>query len=333
MNPTSPAVLPDPPASFDSGMLDVGDGHRIWYEQSGDPQGIPVVLFHGGPGSGSSPRQRMSFDAARFRVVQFDQRGCGRSEPRGELAHNRTAALVADAERLREHLGIARWLVSGGSWGSTLALVYSARHRERVDGVLLRAVFLAGRAELDWYFQGSRVVAPEAWARFAGEIPQRWRRRIVAYLDRSLRGGDADKAARLALAWMNYEAVLNGVDPATPSAVPPPAGGVETLVAKYRVQAHYLANRCFLGSGEVLRAAISLGGLPVAIIHGSRDLVCLPRNAWLVHRACAGSRLAWAAGSGHDPFNPSMQSLTRAALACFAADRDFSRWPPLAPAP
>lgn len=327
MNSPTGTTTDQPPVAFDSGWLEVGDGHRVWYEQSGNADGFPVVLLHGGPGSGSSPRQRLFFDAGLFRIIQFDQRGCGRSEPTGELAHNRTVALVGDIERLREHLRIERWLVSGGSWGSTLALVYAARHLDRVAGVLVRAVFLAGRADLDWYFHGARVIAPQAWERFAAEIPRRWRRRIIGYLDRSLRGDDADKAARLALAWRDYEAVINGPDPATPSAVPAPAGGIATLVAKYRVQAHYLAQRCFLGSGEVLRAASALRGVPVAIIHGTRDLVCLPQGAWLTHRACPGSRLAWAAGSGHDPFNPSMAALTRSALACFAADRDFSRWP------
>jgi proline iminopeptidase len=159
------------------------------------------------------------------------------------------------------------------------------------------------------------------------EIPRRWRRRVLTYLHRSLRGGaDAEKAVRLAMAWMNYEAVLNGPDPSVPQAVPPPSGDV-ALCAKYRVQSHYLAQRCFLGHAAALRAATALSGLPVAIIHGTRDLICLPRNAWRVHRACAGSRLAWAAGSGHNPFHPAMDALTRGALACFAEHGNFSRWP------
>lgn len=314
-------------AAFDSGWLEVGDGHRVYFEQSGNPAGVPVVLLHGGPGSGSSPRQRSFYDPDLFRIVQFDQRGCGRSEPMGELAHNHTAALVADIEGLRTQLGIERWLVSGGSWGSTLAIAYASAHRARATGVLLRAVFLAGRSDLEWYFHGSRVVAPVAYERFMGEIPRRARRRVLDYLDRSLRGGDVDKGARLATAWMQYEAALNGPDPSAPSAVPPPAGGAVPLCAKYRIQAHYLARRCFLGHRAVLRAAASLSGMPVAVIHGTRDLICLPHGAWRVHRACAGSHLAWAAGAGHDPFFPTMDALTRSALASFAADGNFSRWP------
>jgi len=151
---------------------------------------------------------------------------------------------------------------------------------------------------------------------------------VLTYLERNLRSGtDAAKATRLATAWMNYEAALNGDDPALPQAVPPPPGGAEALCAKYRVQAHYLAQRCFLGRGAVLHAAAALRGVPVALIHGTRDLICLPQNAWQVHRACAGSRLAWAAGTGHNPFHPAMDALTRSALACFADHGDFSRWP------
>ena len=322
----APASL-QPAAAFDSGWLDVGQGHRVYYEQAGAAAGIPVVLLHGGPGSGSSPRQRVFYDPALFRIVQFDQRGSGRSEPMGETANNHTAALVGDIERLREHLAIDRWLVSGGSWGSSLALAYSAPHRERVSGVVLRAVFLAGRADIDWYFDGSRAVAPAAYERFVAEIPRRWRRRIPQYLERSLRGTDAEKCARLAMAWMRYEAALNGPDPALPQAVAPPAGGADALCAKYKIQAHYLAQRCFLGHAAVLRAAAALRGVPLAIIHGTRDLICLPQSAWRVHHACQGSRLAWAPGAGHDPFHPAMDALMREALACFAKFGDFSRWP------
>ena len=312
---------------FDAGHLGVGDGHRIWYQQAGAAHGIPLVLLHGGPGSGSSTRQRAFFDPGIFRIVQFDQRGCGRSEPLGETAHNHTAALVADIERLRAHLAIERWLVCGGSWGATLALAYASQHRARASGVFVRAVFLAGRSDLVWYFLDSRAVAPEAHEQFLAHVPRRWQRRVLTYLDRSLSGGDADKCERLALAWMRYEAALNGPDPSLPQAVPPPPGGAVPLCAKYKIQAHYLARRCFLGHAAVLRAAAALAGLPVAIIHGTRDLICLPRSAWRVHRACHGSRLAWAAGAGHDPFHPSMDTLTRSALRQFAANGDFSRWP------
>ena len=312
---------------FDEGWLDVGQGHRIYYAQAGNRDGLPVVLLHGGPASGSTPRQRIFYDHHRFRIIQFDQRGSGRSEPMGEIAHNHTAALVGDIERLREHLSIERWLVSGGSWGATLALAYASQHREHVSGVVLRGVFLAGRTDLDWYFQGAGAIVPEAHEQFMAHIPRRWQRRVLTYLDRSLSGADADKCLRLATAWQRYEATINGPDPSTPHAVPAPSGGDAALCAKYKIQAYFLARRCFLGHTAVLRAAASLRGVPVALIHGTRDLVCLPRGAWRVHRACAGSRLAWAPGAGHDPYHPKADALFREALACFAADGDFSRWP------
>lgn len=315
----------DPAPSFDAAWLEVGHGHRIYYEQAGSSDGLPVVLLHGGPGSGASPRQRIFFAADRFRIVQFDQRGCGRSTPRGEVAHNHTDALIADIEALRIQLGIERWLVFGGSWGSTLALAYAARHRERVAGLILRGVFLAGRADLQWFFHDVSAFAPQANERFLARIPRRWRGRVVTYAERCFNGPDVQRALALASAWQQYESVLNGMRPdvmveATEQATP-------ALRDKYRVQAHYLAHRCFLGDKAVMRAAASLAGLPIAITHGTHDLVCRPLNAWRVHRACAGSRLAWAASAGHSPYDPVSTQLLQDASACFADNGDFAAWP------
>ena len=331
---TSVSAVADPlPATFDAGWLDVGHGHRIHYEQSGNPDGIPLVLLHGGPGSGGTPRQRMYYDASRYRIVQFDQRGCGRSEPNGETAYNHTAALVEDIERLRTTLGIERWLVCGGSWGSALALAYAAAHRGSLSGLILRGMFLTGRADLEWYFGGAGVIAPEAYEQFIAQIPRRWRRRVLTYLDRSLKGTDAEKAARLVAAWVRYESVLNAADvmPAPPAFID--QVDAAALWPKYRIQAHFLAQRCFLGEPAMLRAAASLTGLPVALMHGTRDLICRPSNAWRVHCACAGSRIAWAQGAGHDPYHPHAVALVRDAAACFAADGNFERWPSTAAAP
>jgi len=311
--------------AYDQGWLDVGHGHRMHYLQAGNPDGLPIVLLHGGPASGSTPRQRVFYDHRRYRIVQFDQRGSGRSEPTGEIAHNNTAALIGDIERLRVHLSIERWLVSGGSWGSALGLAYAAAHQPRVSGLLLRGMFLTGRADMEWYFGGAGVIAPQAYQEFIGHIPRRWRRRVLTYIDRSLKGADADKAMRLTAAWQRYESVLNGAD--VMPAVIDANWGSPAAWEKYRIQAHYLAQRCFLGQSAMLRAAASLKDVPVALLHGTRDLVCRPVNAWLVHRACAGSRLAWAQGAGHDPYHPVAIALTRQASECFAADGNFSRWP------
>lgn len=323
MQETSLAAQPAD-AVFDDGWLDVGHGHRVYYLQAGNPNGLPIVLLHGGPASGSTPRQRIFYEPRRYRMVQFDQRGSGRSEPMGEVAHNHTAALIDDIERLRTHLAIERWAVSGGSWGSSLGLAYAAAHQDKVTGLLLRGMFLTGRADLDWYFGGAGTIAPQAYQEFVEHIPRRWRRRVLTYIDRSLKGADADKAARLTAAWQRYESVLNAAD-VMPAAID--AGwGTPAACAKYRIQAHYLAQRCFLGQNAMLRAAASLKGLPVALMHGTHDLVCRPVNAWLVHRACAGSKLAWAQGAGHDPYHPAALALMRAATDCFAADGNFSHW-------
>ncbi|MGH8123867.1 MAG: prolyl aminopeptidase [Rudaea sp.] len=315
------------PATFDANTLALDHGHRLYYEQAGAANGNPVLLLHGGPGSGSSPRQREFFDGEKFRIVQFDQRGCGRSEPRGATAHNNTAALIADIERLREHLAIGRWLVCGGSWGAALALAYAASHRDRVAGLVLRGVFLTGKADLDWFFHGAATLLPEAHLRFIEQIPRRWRRSVTTWLDRSFQSGDLLQQSRLALEWQRYEAALSSPLVAARATSPSAHAAVDTLRATYTIQAHYLAHRCFLGEAAVLRAAANLGGVPVAIVHGTLDFVCRPVNAWRVHRACAGSRLAWAAGAGHDPYHPLSKRLLRDAVECFAAQRDFAQWP------
>ena len=317
--PTTPAA--------DSGWLDVGHGHRVWYEQSGARDGIAVVLLHGGPGSGSTPRQREIFDAQRYRLVQFDQRGCGRSTPLGETAHNHVDALIADIEALRAHCGIEKWLVCGGSWGASLALAYAAKHRERVSGVLLRGVFLTARADLDWFFHGVAAFAPQANSDFLAEIPRNWRRSVVSWLDRCFAGSDRERMLRVAAAWQTYETRLDSPHAAVVAAASLGADAQERLIAKYRVQSHYLARRCFLGEKALLRAAAALRGVPVALVHGSNDRVCRPQNAWRVQRACAGSRLAWADQAGHDPFHANAFRLLRSATDAFATTHDFSGWP------
>ena len=327
--PPVPSVVA---ATAAAGWLDVGDGHRIYHEEAGTRGGIAVVLLHGGPGSGGNPRQREFLDATRYRIIQFDQRGCGRSTPLGATAHNHTDALIGDIETLRRHLGIERWLVVGGSWGAALALAYAARHRESVSGILLRGTFLTGSADLHWFFHGVAALAPQAHADFMAAIPRRWQRSIDSWLDRCFADADAGdaRALRVANAWQTYERRLEYPSAAAFAAAD--TGAVWRLIAKYRVQAHYLARHCFLGEAAVMRAANALRGVPVALVHGTHDLICRPHNAWRVQRVCAGSRLAWAAQAGHDPWHPATSRLLREALDCFAAEGDFSRWPAAATA-
>lgn len=319
-------MLHAPMEPFDHGWLEVGHGHRVYYEQCGNPDGRPALYLHGGPGSGCSPRQRRFFDPEKWRVVLFDQRGCGRSTPLGHTEHNHSDALIADIEALRHHLGIAQWLVFGGSWGATLAAAYAARHREACSGVLLRGLFLGGREDIEWFFHGAAALAPEAHDAFMQAVPARWRRRVVTWLDRVFSAGDLARIDPAVRAWRAWEHALGAWPERT---VPPEPTQDEwpLLRARYRVQSHYLARRCFLGDARVLDAIARLRGLPVAFIHGTNDLICRPQNAARAHRSLAGSRLAWAQGAGHDPFHPASLSLIGSALAAHARDGHFDAWP------
>lgn len=317
--------MPYPPIdAFDHGRLAVGDGHVLYYEQIGRADGVPAVLLHGGPGSGCSPAHRRFFDPERYRAVLFDQRGCGRSTPRGEVRRNTTAELIADIERLRTHLGIERWLLVGGSWGSALAAAYAGRHPERVSGALLRGIFLTGRADMDWFFDDVRALEPAAWQRFAEHFPRRRRRNLLDACVRVFERGDADAVSGLVRAWSAYERHL--LDPATAVATAWSPESLAAAIDRYRVQIHYLARRCFLGERVVLDAAGGLHGVPVAIVHGSEDRVCRPLNAWRLQHRLAGSRLLLVRGAGHDVFAPALAAPFVDALDRYARDGHFGDW-------
>jgi proline iminopeptidase len=317
-----------------SGWLDVGEGHRVYFEDHGPAHALPVLIIHGGPGSGSTPRHREFFARERYRCIQLDQRGCGRSEPAARVVGNDTAALIADIERLRQHLGIARWLVFGGSWGAALALAYAAGHRPRVLGVLLRASFLSGQDEIERFFTGHPERAPQSRAALlealgartgiAFELDQ-----LFAALDPlGLRpGSDAcPRLADLAWRWQAYELALDGGGDRLPPCPEDPAQ-LRRLLAKYRIQAHYLARHCFLGTDAVLAAARQLEGLPVALVHGTADHICPVDNARRLLKACPGARLAWAEGAGHHPWQGDTPKLLRSASDCFAHRGSFDAWP------
>lgn len=311
-SPPFPAVEP-----WQRGWLRVGEEHSIYFEQCGNPHGLPLVVLHGGPGSGCSPRMRQLFDPARFRIVLFDQRGCGRSTPRGECAHNTTADLVADIERLRQHLGVARWLVTGGSWGAALAVAYVAAHREACLGTILRGIFLTGPADLEWFFGGAGGLFPQTWQKFDRAAPGDRQRTLADRLFDAVLGDDAMLAAEAVRHWVQWEATLDGGSPA-PLPEFADAGARDALLAKYRVQAHYLRHHCFLGETRLLELAATLGSVPVTILHGAKDLVCRADNARRLHRAAPGSRLRIVPDTGHNPFVPSMQQALVEAAAHFS---------------
>lgn len=308
-------------------MLEAGDGHCLYFEQCGNPDGLPVVVLHGGPGSGCTPQQRRFFDPDRFRIVLFDQRGCGRSTPRGAIADNTTDHLVADIERLRGHLGIDRWLVFGGSWGSSLAIAYAAAHGGACLGLILRGIFLTGRADLDWFFRGSAQFLAEDWTRFAAIAPgRRLLDHCAEVLAPEIEPGEA--AFTAVRAWAAYEAAALHFGLERPQPIPT-ADFIEVrrLVDKYRIQSHYLTRQCFLGEARLLHLARRCGDLPTAILHGRRDLICRPLNAWRLHRSMPHSRLRMVENSGHNPFEPAMSTALVAATRHFARHFDFAEWP------
>jgi proline iminopeptidase len=286
--------------------LPVGSGHRLHFEVCGNPHGHPVLFLHGGPGSHTRPAHRCFFDPAVYRIVLFDQRGCGRSLPSGEVRDNTTYHLVADIESLRRALNVERWLLFGGSWGSTLALAYGIAYPRRVAGLILRGVFLASRDELDWYVRGLRRFIPEASIRLAGGDSQD----VLARYHSLVNHPDIPIAVSAAQRWLEYEEAA--MNPAVPSSGPAQSGGAE-LLARARVQLHYLVNHCFLREGELLDGLWRLEKVPAIIVQGRRDMVCPPHAAWQVAQRLSLAELRMIAGGGHAASEPPMAEALRAA--------------------
>ena len=322
----SPDALRPPEQGDSSGLLAVGDGHQIYYEQCGVATGLPVVFLHGGPGGGCLARHRELFDLTRYRVTLFDQRGCGRSLPRGAVQANTSDALIADIERLRQHLGIERWLVFGGSWGAGLALAYAAAHRTACLGLVLRGVFLGRASDLDWFFQQARQFLPDAWAALAAQAPEAAREDLLGWLTGGLHGSDAGAALSRAIAWEAWESSVSQRQSAAPRVDGLSAADAAALLDKYRVQSHYLTHGCFWGDSALLARAQTLASVPTAILHGRLDWVCRPQSAWDLYQCLPGSKLQWLETCGHSPFEPAMSQALVQAMAHFADHRNFARW-------
>ncbi len=295
-------------AAHASGHLDVGDDQQIYWEVSGNPDGKPAVFLHGGPGGGTAPYHRQFFDPAAYRIVLFDQRGCGRSTPHiadgADLSVNTTQHLIADIEALRTHLGVERWLVFGGSWGSTLALAYAQQYPDRVTELLLRGIFLLRRKEIDWYYNGGAAnVFPEMWAKFLAPVPiaERGGDLVEAY-HRLLQSGDDDVATAAAIAWSTWEG-------ATSALLPKPDRIAETAqprfaVAFAQIENHYFCNAGFLAEGQLLRDIARIGHIPGVIVQGRYDLVCPATSAWELHRSWPTSTLVIVDDAGHAASEP-----------------------------
>lgn len=288
-----------------AGWLEVGDGHEMYFEESGRSDGAPIVFLHGGPGSGCTAAHRRFFDPAFYRIVLFDQRGCDRSRPAGRLEANTTAHLVADMERLREHLMIERWAVFGGSWGSTLALAYARAFPQRVQALVLRGVFLGRRSEVEAFACGLRGFLPEAWSELAGRfgISDEQQARDGDFAQRCAEmvlTGSPDEARAVAAAWsrLESEAMAMTISGTAVSASTDPPG------ARMRVYMHYLVHHYFLRDGELLEGLEVLRDIPIHIVQGRRDPVCPPVTAWELAQRLPHARLVWVGEGGHGAFEP-----------------------------
>jgi proline iminopeptidase len=306
-------TLYEPVEPLETGHLAVGDGHEIYFECCGNPEAPAAVYLHGGPGGGVEARNRGYFDPQAWQAILFEQRGAGRSRPFAELTHNTTGHLVADMERLRQHCGVERWLVFGGSWGATLALAYAQAHPRRVSGLVLRGVFLGSDAEVQWLYKpgGAAQFYPEAYAAFLDPIPPAERDDLLAAYHRRLFGDDLAAQVECARAWSVWEGTVSRLVPDLQELKL--FSDEEFSLSLARIECHYFINQCFMEPGSLLKNAGLLKGLPGVIIQGRYDLVCPPQAAWQLHQAWPGSRLEWVPAAGHSASEPGItDALVRA---------------------
>lgn len=289
---------------YRSGMLRVDGRHTIYWEESGHPEGVPVIFLHGGPGSGSAPYHRRFFDPAYWRIVIFDQRGAGRSRPSGDVTDNTTAHLIADIEKLRRHLGISRWLVFGGSWGATLALAYGERFAERCLGFVLRGVFLARPRELSWFLGGMATVFPEAWRAFLKHLPPEERQDPARHYYARLMNENPDIHMPAARAWVRYETACSTLLPPTRNDGSPNYG--RQTLALARIEAHYFVNTMFLDDNQLLDNIDTITHLPCAIVQGRYDIVCPIVTADTLARAWPGCSYTIGDDAGHSALEPAL---------------------------
>ena len=313
----APASLYPPITPYASGMLDTDGVHRIYWETSGNPAGIPVLFVHGGPGAGTSANQRRFFDPARYRIILFDQRGCGRSTPHGELTDNTTPHLIADMEALRNELDVASWLVFGGSWGSTLALAYAQAHPERCRGLVLRGIFLCRPQEIDWFLYGIRSFFPEAQRQLAEFIPEDERDDLLVAYHRRLVDPDPAVHRPAAWQWATFEASCSTL---LPSAELVAAFGSErTALSLSRIEAHYFVNGIFLPDDSLLANVSRIRHLPALIVQGRYDAVCPITSADDLARAWPEAHYQVVPDAGHSAFEPGIARALVAACDRFAA--------------
>mmetsp|Transcript_49187 Transcript_49187/g.106981 ORF Transcript_49187/g.106981 Transcript_49187/m.106981 type:complete len:428 (-) Transcript_49187:87-1370(-) len=294
--------------AYRTGKLKVDDLHEIYFEESGNPDGKPVVFLHGGPGGGSKPNFRRYFDPAKYRIVIFDQRGAGQSTPHASLENNTTWYLVADVEKLRTHLGIEKWVVFGGSWGSTLALAYAQSHPERVKGLLLRGIFMLRPKEIQWYYQeGASNIFPDKWEAYEGEIPEAERGDFVAAYRRRLTSDDEAVRLSAAKAWSEWECSTSELFPEEEHVKQ--ASDPRFALAFARIENHFFTNLgWFEPADQLLKNIDKIRHIPTVIVQGRYDVVCPMRSAWDLHRAFPEARLEVVPDSGHSGMQPGIVS-------------------------
>jgi proline iminopeptidase len=320
-NPTVESTLFPPIEPSRSGMLAVDDLHTLYWEECGNPNGVPVLFLHGGPGGGLSPRHRRFFDPSHYRIVLFDQRGAGKSTPLGEYRNNTTQLLIEDIERIREMLGIEQWLLFGGSWGSTLALAYGEAHADRCLGFVLRGIFLCTRPEIDWFLNGIRWFFPEVHAQFAAPIPESERGDLLRAYEKRLFSDDRAVYMPAARSWSHYEGSCLFLRP-DPEALQDFTSDAVSLGIG-RLEAHYFLHEGFLSDDQLIRNIDRIRHLPAVIVQGRYDVVCPPLSAWRLSAAWPQAKLHMIADAGHAGYEPGTAAALVAATEQFKSKRSF----------
>lgn len=303
---------------YKHGYLDSGDGHQIYWELCGNPQGKPVVFLHGGPGAGCSPHHRQLFNPERYNILLFDQRGCGRSKPTASLENNTTQHLIADMERLRkEILDTEKWLVFGGSWGSTLALAYAQTHPQQVTGLILRGIFTLRKKEINWFYQeGASFVFPDKWENYLAPIPEDERDDLVSAYHRRLTGEDEEEMLRCAYAWANWEGATISLLETDNKALS--FGDKNAVLSFARIENHYFVNAGFMEEGQLIHNADRLANIPTVIIQGRYDMCTPSQTAWDLHKVMPHAELHLIPDAGHAFNEPGILSALLAATDKFA---------------
>jgi len=300
---------------FNKGSLNVGQMHQIYFEECGNPVGMPIVFLHGGPGSGCNPTQRRFFDPVFYRIVLFDQRGCGRSKPQGEVEANTTDDLVNDIEALRLHLNIDKWHIFGGSWGSTLAIAYAVKHAERIISLTLRGIFLSRPSELKWFLGDVQHFYPEVWDKLVKYLPPNKQNDVLNAYAALIFNTDLTISGDAAEQWNAFENAIMRLKPLGKEIIEATSKTAEELnneriteVARARVQIHYILNQCFVDGEALLKKAANLTNIPTTIVQGRYDMVCPPQTAWALHQSMPHAKFTMVADAGHSAMEPGVTS-------------------------